>query len=132
MDPIITVLIPTHNHADSIGRAIESVLAQTYRNFEIIVVDDGSTDNMKEIMKNYYVHYYFIEHKGQSTPARALNFGIEKADGEFIVCLGADDVLRPDFIRKCYDRYVEAKDKGLDVGMVWTGYETFGPFPTQV
>ena len=90
---LISIIIPTYNYAEYIQKAIDSVLAQTYKNCEIIVVDDGSTDNTQEIIENKYknkVRYYYQENKG--APA-ARNKGIKKSKGEYLSFLDADDYL---------------------------------------
>ena len=89
----VSIIIPTYNYAEYIQKAIDSVLAQTYKNCEIIVVDDGSTDNTQEIIENKYknkVRYYYQENKG--APA-ARNKGIKKSKGEYLSFLDADDYL---------------------------------------
>jgi len=93
--PKVSVVIPTYNYGKYIEKAIDSVLAQTYKDFEIIVVDDGSTDNTREIIETKYedkVRYFYQENKG--APA-ARNRGIEKSKGEYLVFLDADDYLAP-------------------------------------
>lgn len=93
-DTRVSVIIPTYNHARFISSAIDSVLEQTYKNVEIIVVDDGSTDNTKQILEPYIeankILYYYQTNKG--APA-ARNYGIKIAKGKFIKFLGSDDFL---------------------------------------
>jgi len=89
-NPLISVVIPAYNAAHYISEAIESVLQQTISDYEIVVVDDGSTDYTREIIDRYgqSVHYYSQENKG---PAAARNFGIRSAKGKYIAFLDADD-----------------------------------------
>ena len=84
----ISVIIPTYNRADLVQRAIKSVLNQTKKPNEIIVVDDGSTDNTKQILKNYPVKILYQKNKGVSS---ARNIGIKNAKYEFIAFLDSDD-----------------------------------------
>lgn len=97
--PLISVIIPTYNRALMLGSAIESALKQTYNNLQIIVVDDGSTDNTEEIVKSKYpeVKYVLQEHGGQ---AKARNTGLRNADGQYIASLDSDDVWTPQFVEK--------------------------------
>jgi len=93
--PLISVIIPTYNADKFIAEAIESVLAQTYKMFEIIVVDDGSTDKTTDILRKYHekIQYIFQENRG---PSAARNVGINIAQGEYICFLDADDLWTSD------------------------------------
>jgi glycosyltransferase involved in cell wall biosynthesis len=88
----VSVIIPTFNRAHFLGEAIESVLNQTYKSIEIIVIDDGSTDNTKTIIEQYLdrVKYFYIQHAGIS---HARNEGLKRATGEFISFLDSDDLF---------------------------------------
>jgi len=89
--PLVSVIIPVHNCDRYLAEAIESVLVQTYRPIEIIVVDDGSTDGSADIAKRFAssVRYCFQPHSGAGT---ARNLGIELAQGSFFAFLDADDL----------------------------------------
>jgi glycosyltransferase involved in cell wall biosynthesis len=90
---LISVIIPCYNNGNYLSKAIESVLEQTYTNFEIIVIDDGSTDNTKEIAQNFNeVKYVFQINQG---PSAARNTGIDQSKGKYLVFLDADDWLLP-------------------------------------
>jgi len=90
---LISVVIPCFNHARFLPEAIESVLTQNYPNFEVIVVDDGSTDNTPEIVRRYpSVRYVYQENAGLSV---ARNTGLQHSRGGFLVFLDADDRLLP-------------------------------------
>ena len=93
-NPTISIIMPSYNHAAYIGEAIESLLCQTFGDFELIIVDDGSTDNSSAIIKSYVdkdsrIIPIFQDNKG---PSVAINRGIEIARGRFITCHPSDDI----------------------------------------
>ncbi len=91
---LVSVIIPTYNRGYTIKRAIDSVLAQTHENLELIIVDDGSTDDTKQLIDSIddkRLSYYYLEHKGACT---ARNFGIDKAKGSYIAFQDSDDSWR--------------------------------------
>lgn len=121
--PLVSVVIATHDYAQYISEAIASILAQTYQKLEIIVVDDGSTDNTREVVQQYpQVKYVYQERKGARTPSRARNNGIALSHGEYIVALDADDRLCPEYIAKCLEA-IKGDDR---IGFVWTATQEFG------
>lgn len=93
MNELVSVIMPCYNAAGFISAAIQSVLDQTYTNFELIIVNDGSTDKSEEEIKKFddkRIRYFRQENKGQ---CMASNFGISQARGEYIKFFDADDVL---------------------------------------
>lgn len=90
----VSVIIPTYNRAKFIKDAIESVLNQTYKNFEIIVIDDGSTDNTREILAQYGKKIKVLTQENKGAPA-ARNKGIREAKGEYLAFLDSDDIWYP-------------------------------------
>lgn len=118
----ITVIIPCHNQGKYLTETIESILCQTVQPEEIIVVDDGSTDETKQVALSYpQVSYVFQEHEGNHTPARAMNNGLKHSYGDFIVCLAADDKIAPDYLEKCLNQFTNS-----EVGIVFSGCREFG------
>jgi glycosyltransferase involved in cell wall biosynthesis len=97
--PKVSVIIPTYNRANYVTEAINSVLSQTYTNFEIIVVDDGSTDNTKEALRPYMGAIRYI-YQPNSGPSVARNRGVREATSEFIAFLDSDDVWLPEKLEK--------------------------------
>lgn len=104
--PKVSVIIPTYNREKFVTKAIDSVLKQKFNNYEIIVVDDGSTDNTKENLKRYgdKIKYIYQENSGVSG---ALNAGINLAKGDWIAILGSDDEWMPDYLSKQIERLIK-------------------------
>jgi len=99
--PLVSVIIPTYNRADTIRVAIDSVRAQTYKNIQLIVVDDGSRDHTRELLANSPdIEYVYQDNQGQ---AAARNTGLAMAKGELIASLDSDDYWSSVFLEKCVD-----------------------------
>jgi glycosyltransferase involved in cell wall biosynthesis len=94
MNPFFSVIIPTYNRARSIGDAVKSVLAQTFTDFELIIIDDGSKDNTAEVLKPFCDNDHRVRYIYQANAERsaARNHGIEVARGQYICFLDSDDV----------------------------------------
>lgn len=94
--PRVSVIIPTYNRADILDRAINSVLGQTFNDLELIVVDDGSTDDTPELIAQYEdPRLTFIEHEENRGGSVARNTGIAHATGDYLAFLDSDDAWRP-------------------------------------
>jgi hypothetical protein len=96
--PQVSVIIPTYNHAQFLRGAIESVLHQSFKDYEIIIIDDGSTDSTQQVVKPYLKSclYIYQENKGRGG---ARNTGLKKAQGEYIAFLDADDLWLPEKLK---------------------------------
>lgn len=92
---LVSVIIPTFNRAHVLGRALDSVLAQAYDPVEVIVVDDGSTDNTRELMAGYRDRVRILTQPNKGVSA-ARNLGVREAKGEFIALLDSDDAWTPE------------------------------------
>lgn len=95
-NPLVSIILPTYNRAAFLPKALDSVFAQTYENWEIILIDDGSTDDTVAILKKYddaRIRYFFQENQGVSS---ARNYGIAQCDGEVIALLDSDDEWLPE------------------------------------
>jgi glycosyltransferase involved in cell wall biosynthesis len=92
--PLVSVVIPVYNRSEYICEAIDSVLAQTYKNHEIIVVDDGSSNNVKQVLEPYLgkIKYFYQENKGL---AATRNTGIKNSNGMYLAFLDDDDLFEP-------------------------------------
>lgn len=110
--PQVSVIVPTYNSAQYISEAIDSVFNQTYEDWEIIVVDDGSTDNTKEVLRKYSskIGYFYQENKG---PSSARNKGIKSAKGKYIAFLDADDMWMPEKLKLQMDVISKEPSIGL-------------------
>ncbi len=101
-NPFFSIIIPTYNRLNFLKIALNSVLAQNFQNYQIIIVDDGSRDKTKELIhsyKNSKITYLYQANQG---PAAARNLGISKAKGEFICFLDSDDRFRKDKLKVTY------------------------------
>ncbi|WP_052050949.1 glycosyltransferase family 2 protein [Leptolyngbya sp. KIOST-1] len=95
-EPLISVVIPTFNRAYFLNKAIQSVLAQSYKNYEIIVVDDNSSDQTEEVVGQVkYPNFFYKKHSKNMGGGAARNSGIDMAKGDFIAFLDSDDIWLP-------------------------------------
>jgi glycosyltransferase involved in cell wall biosynthesis len=109
--PLISVVIPTYNHACYIGRVLQSVIDQSYSNWEVILVDNHSTDNTQEIVSSYTeprIKYLKIHNNG--VIAKSRNAGIEAAKGEWIAFLDSDDWWTSVKLQECYECFNDQVD----------------------
>ncbi|MFZ1720667.1 MAG: glycosyltransferase [Candidatus Moraniibacteriota bacterium] len=119
--PLVSVVMANYNNARFLPEAIESVLAQTYRNFEFFIVDDGSGDNSNEIIKKYQSKDSRIRHirneknLGQS---QTRNKAIEQANGAFIAIVDSDDICLP----SRFEKQVNYMEANRDFGVIGTAY----------
>ncbi|MEM7108971.1 MAG: glycosyltransferase [Bacteroidota bacterium] len=120
--PLVSVVLPVHNGEKTIARAIESIRRQTYSHWELIIINDGSTDNTLPIvqrMSEARINLYSLAHSGI---AKSLNFGIKMSEGELIARMDADDECHPDRLK----RQVEYLDKNPEIGVVSSRAEYMG------
>ncbi len=112
MNPTVSVIIPTYNYARFIGEAIESVLAQTYPIAEIIIIDDGSTDETEDVVAEFGEKVRYIKQENSSVSV-ARNNGAKNASGDFLAFLDADDAWLPEKIEKQIAKFREDEQIGL-------------------
>jgi glycosyltransferase involved in cell wall biosynthesis len=123
MDPLISVIVVTYNRAHFLKDALESIQKQTFKDYEVILVDDGSTDNTKEIAEEYEgIRYIYQEHSGIS---KARNTALKAAKGKWIATLDSDDLWKKDKLRKQID-YVRTHP---DCRIVFTLFRNFTDIP---
>src|SRR5947209_231443 len=121
--PLVSVIVPTYNYAGFITEALESLRAQTYQNWECIVVDDGSTDDTADVVARFIerderVRYMWQENQRQSV---AKNTGLAEARGPYVQFLDADDLIEP---RK-FERQVEFLEAHAGADIVYGGVRFF-------
>lgn len=119
-NPRVSVVIPTYNRAHLIHRAIKSVLDQTYKDLEIIIVDDGSKDNTEDIVKNFKNNKIrYIKHKKNKGASAARNTGVKASRGEYIAFQDSDDEWFPDKLEKQIKAF---NTSSPGVGVVYSGF----------
>lgn len=124
LKPLISIIMPSYNQGPYLHEALESVLAQTYGNWECIIVDDGSHDNTKDVANTYCekdarIKYIYQENSGVSA---ARNNGIAHSKGEYILPLDGDDKIAPEFLELTLHEII--KDRNIRV--VYTDVQYFG------
>jgi glycosyltransferase involved in cell wall biosynthesis len=119
-NPFFSVIIPTYNRAALVREAIQSVLDQTFGNFELIIVDDHSTDNTEDIVQGYSdkrISYVLNDHK--KGPGGARNAGLSRSRGKWVAFLDSDDVWLP---KKLELVYKKTQEVDANVGLLYTGF----------
>ncbi len=125
----VSVIMPSYNYDKYITEAIDSVLRQTYKNWELIIVEDGSTDRSLEIIEGYAARYAdkisFYTHPGNENKGlkEAYQLGLKKVTGEYVSFLESDDTLHPESLKK----RIEVFQQYPDVGFVYSDVELSGP-----
>lgn len=121
MAPLVSVVIPAYNYGQYLAEAIDSALAQTHEPIEVVVIDDGSTDDTAATARRYggRIRYHFQANAG---PSAARNTGARLARGDYIVCLDADDAIEPSYVAEC----VRAIEASPDASYIYTQMQVFG------
>lgn len=114
-EKLVSVIIPSYNCEEYIGKAIDSVLQQSYNNIELIIVNDGSTDRTEDIIKKYSTSIKYISQSNQGV-STARNTGILAADGEYISFLDSDDIWNLETLGLQLGYFVSHPDVGLVYG----------------
>lgn len=117
----VSVIIASYNSARFLPTTLDSVFNQTYKDFEIVLVDDGSTDNTKEALKPYLdkIRYFYQENKG---PSAARNLAIKNSNGQYLAFIDSDDI----WLRQKLEKQVDYLDMHPKVGLVHTAVDNFG------
>jgi glycosyltransferase involved in cell wall biosynthesis len=121
-DPTISVIIPTYNRAHMIGRAVRSVLSQTFQDFELIVVDDGSHDGTEDVIRRFGdARIRYLRHDVNKGAQAARNTGIDAVRGNYISFLDSDDEWRPDKLQRQMEIFNTNPHRLANLGVVLTG-----------
>ncbi len=118
--PRVSVILPSYNDADFLPGAIDSVLNQTWKDLELIVVNDGSTDHTKDVLAAYqHDPRVIVIHKNNEKLPRALNTGFENARGEYLTWTSADNFMLPQML----ERLVNTLDSSPDIALVYADWQ---------
>ena len=116
-NPFISVIIPVYNMADRVGRCLDSIVSQSFKDIEILLIDDGSTDGAADVIKEYSIadSRIICVRQENSGVSAARNLGIGKASGDYILFIDADDEIEEDYLRNIADK---ARSTDADI-LVW-------------
>ena len=140
-NPLISVIVPSYNREHFIKETLDSIINQTYKKFELIVVDDGSIDGTKEILKSYSNNIFFkyILSKNWGGPARPRNIGLKEAKGDYIAFCDDDDLwhskkleYQVDIINSCQAEMIFTMQKQFGSSNIFSNYFGIGPLPFRV
>ena len=121
-NPLISVVLSVYNAEPYLAEAIESILNQTYENFEFIIINDGSTDRSLKIIKSYDDKRIIFISREKKGLIASLNEGIQKARGKYIVRMDADDIS----LAKRFEKQIEFMEKNQDIDLCGTSVTAFG------
>lgn len=123
---MVSIITPCYNSETTISQTIESVIAQSYANWEMLIVDDASEDDSANIIKSYQIHdgriKYFKTQSPSGSPSKPRNIALDNAHGEFIAFLDSDDIWLPNKLEEQI-KFLHAKE----VNFVYSNYEKIGP-----
>lgn len=120
--PKVSVIVTCYNYGKYLRECLDSLLAQTWENTEIILVDDGSTDDTSIIARDYAPHITYVWQQNSGQPAYPRNEGIKLSTGELVMCLDADDKLVESYIEECVRQF----QRHPEASIIWTGTQCFG------
>lgn len=117
MSDLISVIIPSYNHSKYVRDTIESIVFQTYKNLELIIIDDNSQDNSAEIIEKAkkkhaqrFVNFQFVKKECNKGIVDSLNLAVDMSEGKFLYIIASDDIAKPDAIKTLYE-FIKDKDE---------------------
>ena len=125
--PKVSIIIPCYNQGKYVAEAINSALRQTFKDIEIVCVNDGSTDNSVEIIKSFenkYKNFIFLNNEENRSVIYSRNFAIKNCNGTYILPLDADDIIEPTYVEKA----VKILDNNPNIGIVYCKAKIFGNY----
>lgn len=122
-EPLVSIIITCYNYGHFLKQAIDSALSQSYSKIEVVVLNDGSTDNSDTVAKSYGDVVNYISHKNMGLVA-TLNKGIKNSKGDYFCILSADDFLHKDYVRNLITPFL--KEPSSDLAFVYCDYQMFG------
>lgn len=125
--PKVSIIIPCYNQGKYVAEAINSALRQTFKDIEIVCVNDGSTDNSVEIIKSFenkYKNFIFLNNEENRGVIYSRNFAIKNCNGTYILPLDADDIIEPTYVEKA----VKILDNNSNIGIVYCKAKIFGNY----
>lgn len=133
-NPLVSVVIPVYKVEDVIVHTIKSIIRQTYKNIEVILVDDGTPDNSiivaRQLLEKTSLNWKIVSQKNSGLPT-ARNVGVQNASGEWVICPDSDDVLAPQAIEKMLEVAIDSSVDCVFCGFKNVGDETYDSLPVH-
>jgi len=121
---MISIIIPAFNSSKTIGRCLKSVFGQTLKDFEVIVVDDGSKDNLRSALRPWQTRVKFFQQENGGAPA-ARNRGFRESRGEFVIFCDADVIMRPDMLNQMHEALLKNRQTAFAYSSFRFGFKKF-------
>lgn len=125
---MISIIIPVYNATSTIEACLKSIFSQTYKNIEVIIVNDGSTDDLTGVLLNVSGNFVVYEQENQGAPM-ARNFGFKQSHGEFVIFLDADIIMKPKMLEKLYLALKTESEAAFAYSSFFWGYKRFKLWP---
>ncbi|MBU1177659.1 glycosyltransferase family 2 protein [Patescibacteria group bacterium] len=128
-EPLISIIVPTYQGEKTIKQCLDSIFAQTFSSFEVIVIDDGSTDNTGSILQSYQPKIKLIKQKNSGNANIARNRGIQNAAGQYLLFCDDDIITKPDLLAKMVTALKNNPDKSYAYSSFYFGWKKFPLWP---